>query len=192
MRKRKDIEKIYEAALTQFAKSGYQKATLEDIAGMLNMTNANLYCYASSKRELYHDSVAYALTKWQNKVYESIKDIEDPKERLITLCDSAVYYLSNDKKFCSILKNDPEIFPMFPTVDPYEEINSRSSEMLEKTIDEGVAAGVFNKVNAKYATHFLFASYKEIIIEGYIRSYNKDFMKTYNEMKNIILNGLIK
>src|SRR5574344_434113 len=126
MRKRQDEEKIYEAALKQFSKNGYKKTTLEDIAGKLNMTNANLYGYASSKQALYHDSVAYAMTKRQAKVYDATKDISDPVEKLTVLCDSAVLYLSEDKVFCNVLKADPDIFPMFPTVDPYEEINKRS------------------------------------------------------------------
>lgn len=50
MRKRIENEIILKAALGAFAKFGYKKATLEDIAGELGMTNSSIYAYASSKR----------------------------------------------------------------------------------------------------------------------------------------------
>ena len=56
MRPRLDDELIYKAALPFFAKYGYKKPTLEDIASALDMSNTNLYSYARSKRDLYQRS----------------------------------------------------------------------------------------------------------------------------------------
>lgn len=192
MRKRQSEAKIYEVALKQFAKRGYKKTTLDDIAEKLNMTNANLYSYASSKQALYHDCVAYALTKWQNRVVEALTGIDDPIELLLTLCDRAVLYLSEDKVFCQILRNDPEIFPMFPTVDPYEEINKNSYNMLRDTLQNGVASGQLVEMDVDKTAHILFAIYKALIIETYIRDDNENFINTYNETRNMIMYGLIK
>ena len=61
MRKKIKNEVIYEAALKVFAKYGYRKTTLEDIAGEMDMTAANLYAYFQSKRELYEQTVSYAM-----------------------------------------------------------------------------------------------------------------------------------
>lgn len=178
--------------MKQFAKSGYKKTTLDDIAGELDMTNANLYCYARSKQALYYDSVAYAMTKWQNKVHDAFKTESDPVKRLLALCDNAVLYLSEDHVFCQILKNDPDIFPMFPTVDPYEEINKRSIDMLCDTLKMGVDSGVFYDINTESSARVFFALYKTIIIEGYIQSEDDNFLEAYKDMREIILNGLVK
>ncbi len=192
MRKRQNEEKIYEAALKQFSKNGYKKTTLDDIAQRLNMTNANLYGYATSKQALYHDSVAYAMTKWQNKVLAAIEGIENPVERLETLCDSAVLYLSEDKIFCQILKADPDIFPMFPTVDPYEEINRRSYYLLKEALEDGVNKGLFVDIDTEKSAQILFAIYKTLIIEAYVKSDDKGFLDTYNETRKLFLYGIVK
>lgn len=192
MKRKQNETIIYEAALEQFAQRGYKKTTLESIGASLDMTNANLYCYAPSKQSLYHDSVAYAMTKWQNKVYEAIRNISDPTEKLAVLCDSAVLYLSEDTVFCRILKNDPDIFPMFPTVDPYEEINKKSVALLKETIQNGVDSGAFSPVNTDSTARFLFALYKTIIIEGYVQSEDENFIEAYYELKNVVLRGLKK
>lgn len=192
MRKGQEKSLIYEAALRQFAQGGYKKTTLESIADELNMTNANLYCYAKSKQALYHDSVAYAMTKWQNKVYNAVFKETDPVKKVSTLFDTAVLYLSEDEILTRILENDPDIFPMFPVVDPYEEINARSREMLAAAIQNGVNAGVFNDIDATNIARIFFAVYKTIIIEGYIRADDKGFIQVYEKMKSVILYGLIK
>lgn len=192
MRKRQNEEKIYEAALKQFSKNGYKKTTLDDIAGKLNMTNANLYGYANGKQALYHDSVAYAMTKWQNKVVAAMEGIVDPIKKLTVLCDSAVLYLSEDKVFCQILKADPEIFPMFPTVDPYEEINKRSFSILRNVLSDGVEKGLFVNMNVDKSAQVLFAIYKALIIEAYIQSDDDGYLDVYKETRNLLLYGIIK
>jgi len=192
MRRRQDDNKIYEAAIKQFAQKGYKKTTLLDIAEELNMTNANLYSYASSKQALYHDAVAYAMNKWQNYVKNAVAKAAEPIDQINALFDSAITYLSSDKDFCSILKNDPEIFPMFPNVDPFEEVNKLSLEMLESVLYNGIKKGVFADIEVPRAAHILFAIYKALIIEGYILSEDDNFLKTYYETKNILLHGILK
>ena len=51
MRKKEKQEAIYEAALRVFARYGFRKTTVEDIARELGMTKGNLYLYARDKRE---------------------------------------------------------------------------------------------------------------------------------------------
>lgn len=192
MRKRRDEQKIYKTALKLYAKYGYKKTTLEDIANKLDMTSANIYSYASSKQALYHDSVGYALTMWQDKVIKSIDGIDDPVQRLITLCDSAVYYLNEDKVFCQILCQDPAIFPMFPTVDPYEEINQKSLALLKDCLKRGKDAEMFIDVDTDKCAYLLFDLYKALIIETYIRNNRENTLENYQETKKIFLYGILK
>ena len=56
MKKKIENEIILNAALGAFARYGYKKATLEDIAGELSMTNSSIYAYAASKKELYEQT----------------------------------------------------------------------------------------------------------------------------------------
>ena len=192
MRQRLDENRLYETALVQFADYGYKKTTLEDIAAELNMTGASLYSYASSKQALYHDSVGYALRKWQAHVLDALEGIEDPEEYFITLCRSSIEYLNGDATFRTILKRDPNIFPLFPEADPYEEINRESFFMLKDALDQGVEAGQFEKIDTLKCTEVLFSIYKTMIIETYIKDEAEEVLDTFPEMMQILLNGLKK
>ncbi|MEG2159488.1 MAG: TetR/AcrR family transcriptional regulator, partial [Clostridia bacterium] len=80
MRKRREIDSIYDSALKYFARYGYKKATLDNIALDLNMTNANLYSYAKNKRQLYCDCVYYAVDEFLSRLKDLLSCIEDPYE----------------------------------------------------------------------------------------------------------------
>ena len=192
MRKRIDENKIYEVALKQFAKYGYKKTTLEEIADKLGMTGANLYSYTNSKQDLYHDSVSYGLKKWQNYVLDSLEGIDEPAERFKTLCSKSVEYLGKDKTFRTILKHDPDIFPMFPEADPYEEINIDSYRLLKDSIERGVAAGVFADVDIENCTRLLFTIYKTLIIETYIKDEEALGSGGIEETINVLMKGILK
>ena len=95
------------AALRVFSRYGYRKATLEDIAGELGMTAAGIYAYAESKRELYEQTVRFALLRWQNSVRYAVSKEITAAAKLTVLCGSALNYLSEEKEFGALLKSDP-------------------------------------------------------------------------------------
>ena len=167
MRPRLDDELIYKAALPFFAKYGYKKTTLEDIASALDMSNTNLYSYARSKRDLYQCCVDYAIDQWQEFVRQQTRDIEDPKEKLVTTWRSAGGYIIGNEDMMALLKNDPTIFPMFPNVDPIEEYNDWSVQYVKEILEEGIEKGVFRAtINVDIAATMLFGWYKYLIVSS--------------------------
>lgn len=190
MRKKVDLTRIYSAALKHFSLYGYKKTTLEDIASELQMTNSSIYLYAKSKKELYEEAVSFALRKWQGKVKAAVEGIEDPREQLTTLCEKAVSYLSSDDEFCRILQKDPDIFPMFPTVDPYESINRESQRMLKEIITRGIEKGVFKPVDADAAAEVLFSIYKVFIIRAYIKTEEEYCTNMFSQTMEMLTHGL--
>jgi AcrR family transcriptional regulator len=51
------IRQIYETALNLFAKHGYRKTSVVDIANELGMVKGNLYLYALNKQDLYEKAI---------------------------------------------------------------------------------------------------------------------------------------
>lgn len=62
---------IVKAAVKRFARHGYHKTTLDEVARDLRIGKATIYHYFASKDELYYDSI-----KWETSQYlEEIKKI---------------------------------------------------------------------------------------------------------------------
>jgi AcrR family transcriptional regulator len=191
MRKKKDATKIYETAVKVFARYGYKKATLEDIAGELNMTKSNLYLYTRSKEDLYEQSVKYALLKWQNRVAKNVDGEEDVIEQFRVLCKSAFEYLARDKDLRSILINDPTIFTISPKEDRFKEINDASISMLKSILSKGKKEKKFRTIDVDHAAEVLFSIYVMFIIKAYVKSEGRSTRKLFDETLDIILQGLI-
>lgn len=190
MRKKIDNEVILAASLRVFSRYGYRKATLEDIAGELNMTAAGIYAYAESKRELYEQTVTFALLRWQNKVKAAVALQKSATEKISVLCDSALHYLAQDKEFSQLLKSDPSIFPMFPAVDPYEEINTASVDMVAEILALGAKTGEFRELDVRAVSEVIFSIYKGFVIHAYVQDEVEFLEKNLPQTLDLILRGI--
>lgn len=190
MRKRIANDTVMEAAIRAFSAYGYKKATLEDIAGDLGILGSSMYAYAESKRDLYEQAVRFILLRWQNRVKQAVEAENSPKSKLLALCETALTYLSEDAQFCALLKNDPSIFPMFPTADPYEDINEESVAMIERILVSGSEAGEFRTVEPRPTAEWIFSLYKGLIIHAYVQGETEYLARYMHTAIDLITNGL--
>lgn len=190
MKKRIENERIMDAAVCVFSRYGYKKATLEDIAAELGILAGSMYAYTESKRALYEEAVRYVLLRWQGRVKEAVAAAETPREQLLTLMHTALLYLRGDAEFSALLRNDPSIFPMFPAVDPYEEINGESASMIADILERGAQSGDFRPMDARAAAEIIFSMYKNFIIHAYVQG-ESEYLEQYMENTiDLIVNGI--
>ena len=190
MKPREDIETIYDVALSVFAEFGFQKTTMQDIAGQLNMTKGNLYLYVKNKKDLYHKTISHALLKWQSKVLVAVDNETDVKEKFSVMCFKAVEYLSNDKKLRQVLNRDPEIFPMFPSKDPFYDINRNSVELIKAILKQGIAEKIFRDIDPDRVSEVVFMVYKMFIIRMYIKTEDKLIHEMFEDTVDLFAHGL--
>jgi AcrR family transcriptional regulator len=181
---------VYTVALRVFARHGLKKTTVEDIATELGMSKGNIYLYARNKKDLYHNTVVFALKRWQKQVRKAVEAQTDAKSMFVTMCRKAVDYLSKDDDFRNVLIHDPDIFPMFPQNDPYKLINNESLAMIRRILKKGMADGVFKTINPETSAQAIFSIYKMFIIRIYIKPEGKAMQKVFTETLNLITQGL--
>jgi AcrR family transcriptional regulator len=189
---RKDrLKKIYEASLKIFAKYGYKKTAIEDIAHALGMTKGNLYLYAKGKRDLYEKTVGYGLEQWQNKVSDEITGEQDVVKQFTSMCTKAYEYLAEDVHLHQILINDPTIFTIFPAEDRFAEINRRSIALIKEILLKGIKEKTFHRVDVDRISELIFSIYVMFIIKTYVKSEGESPQKMFEEGLHLILKGLM-
>ena len=190
MKPREDIKTIYQVALSAFSEFGYRKTTMDDVAGRLNMTKGNLYLYVKNKKDLYHKTVSHALLKWQSKVLESVEKETDVKKKFSVMCFKAVEYLSEDIQLRQVLIRDPDIFPMFPTKDPFYDINKNSAELIKAILKQGIAEKIFREIDPDRVSDAVFMIYKMFIIRMYIKTEDKLIHEMFADTVDLFAHGL--
>ena len=194
MRPTLDEELILKAALPFFAKYGYKKTALADVAQALDKSNTNLYSYVRSKRDLYQFRVVHAIDQWQEYVRQQTSEIEEPKAKLVMAWRSAVGYIVGNEQMMALLKNDPTIFPMFPNVDPIEEYNDWAVQYVKEILEEGIEKGVFRaNINIDIAATMLFGWYKYLIVSA-VEMEELDsalIAETISTLSTILFDGLL-
>lgn len=192
MKKTERLELLFTRALNIFARYGYKKTTMEDIAGEIGITKSGLYKYAKDKMDLYEKTVSYALIRWQNKVFEAVSQEDDILEKFIVMSRKGYQYLMEDKPLREVLKNDPTVFPHSTNVIRFEQVNQRSLDLIEHILDEGIKQNRFSdQIDIRDTSRLYYSIYRMFIVESYIISDVAQIEKMYLNAIRLLLNGLL-
>lgn len=186
------LNQILESAVEIFARFGYKKASMEDVAQKMGMTKGNLYFYCENKQDLYQKAVAHALTKWQARVSEAINKERDIVDRFITLAVKSLEYLHEDANLLALITADPDIQAITPSEERFPTIGRTAYALVNDTIRQAVDEGRFRAVDVDKVSGFLYAIYCTFIIKTYIKSEGQSAQEMYLAGIDVILHGLIK
>ncbi len=191
MKRNEKRELLLTKALEVFARYGYRKATVEDIAGEIGLTKGGIYKYVDSKIDLYQKSVSHALGKWQDRVAEAVAGEDDIVEKFKVMSSKGYEYLMEDENLQAVLKNDPTVFPYSPHVVRFKEINERSLGLIQNLLREGIKENKFVDVDIVETSELLYSIYRMFIIEAYVLSDVYKLQKMYASGVTLILKGLM-
>lgn len=183
---------ILNAATRVFAHYGYRQATMEQIAGELDMTKGSLYFYFSNKEDLYNKSVAHALLKWQARVREAIDAEKDIVQKLVTLALKSNEYLADDDDLRTIIINDPQIQSITPAEDRYPNIGIASYGILKQILEQGIAEKRFKEMDVEQVAGFLYSIHCMFVVKTYIKEEGQSAQELYRAGIEVILNGLVE
>jgi len=192
MDKQEKTIRILEAALRAFARFGFKKTTLEDIAGELGMTKGNLYLYAKDKRDLYEKSVVHAFREWLERVAEDMDGKKDAVVRFRVMCVKAYTYLSLNEDLRSVVLRDPTIFTLSPGEDRFYSVNAAAVEMIRRVLEQGIRENRFRKMDVEPMAEFLFSVYIMFIIRTYVKSEGKPVESIFDAAVDLMINGLLR
>jgi AcrR family transcriptional regulator len=181
---------IFQAALKLFARFGYQKTTMEDVAAELGMSKGNLYFYISGKRDLYEKTVSSALQQWRETVAAVVAQVDDVVEKYAIMARLSFDYLVDHEDLRAILIQDPSIFTLTPREDRFYEINLGAMQLIKNILAQGIAMGRFHQMDVDHTSELFFSIYIMFLIKRYVKSEGVSSARMYDEATKIFLRGL--
>ncbi len=81
-------EKILDAAVELFSSAGYQKTSIEDIAGQAGIATGTVYLYFKNKEEILIGIFNRFISSYDRELSETLEKIDEPRETIATLVSS--------------------------------------------------------------------------------------------------------
>jgi len=183
---------ILEAAQVLFAKFGYKKTTMEDIALELHKGKSSLYYYFKNKEEIFQA----VIDKEQGELISNLKVVvessQNPQEKLNDYVLTRMKTISQQDNYFKALTN--ERFGGIEFVKAVTESTERVEvEMIETIINEGLQDGSFQIKNVRMGAIGIALALKGIEIPMF-KAANKyeDMVEQVQNTINILFFGLIK
>ncbi len=183
---------ILEAAQILFAKFGYKKTTMEDIAQELHKGKSSLYYYFKNKEEIFQAVIDKEQGVLIANLKEVVKSSQNSKEKLNDYVLTRMKTVSELNNYFKALTD--ERFGGIEFVKAVKENTEKIEvEMIEQIIKEGIADGTFQMKNVHLGAMAIALALKGIELPMFLAS-NKyeDMVEQLQNTLNILFFGLIK
>jgi TetR/AcrR family transcriptional regulator len=147
-------DQIIEAAQMRFARYGFEKTTMKEIAGDLNMSKGSLYYYFPDKENLYKAIVGKEHDLFIHEIRAEIEHSEGPVAilRKIVHVRQEVF-----KKLINLGRTRLELFPEMHLFmkETITDLRKQEKEIILEILEKGMADGIFDIANVEETADLL-------------------------------------
>jgi AcrR family transcriptional regulator len=125
-------QKIILAAISEFAKNGFEKASMDAVAVKAKVAKGTVFYHFKSKSDLFADIVDEGQKKLEKKIKKEIEGLESNKDKIEKIIDIEVNFIKKYHDLFLVYLGDV----VKKTI---------SFEVINKVIDNGKKTGEFRK-----------------------------------------------
>lgn len=147
-------ESILKAARELLHEKGLSGASMNQIAKRAELGVATLYSYFTNKEELYIALQKEGLALLEKKIARATRRTTEPADKLRIIAETFLAFSQKNKNYYYIINyfgSSPEILFQPDLKAKIDEQAAGSMQSPQIAIEEGIAAGIFKKTNARYA-----------------------------------------
>jgi AcrR family transcriptional regulator len=146
---------VYEAALTLFAKYGYNGTSMKDIAKVLRMRAPSLYNHVAAKQDLLRDIVVTTHEMADRELRAAIASSDDVAEQLRRATEVHVRYHAHHPREGRVASREIEHLDE-PARTQVRTMRRNFESLVISIIERGVELGRFEVANAKLTAYAIF------------------------------------
>lgn len=181
---------IYRSAAKVFAKNGFEKTTVDEIAEKAKIAKGTIYYHFQSKEEIFFGLIEDGMHKIIEKVIKETESTEDPKEKLEKLLNTQLDFYESYRDFCKILFS--EFWRLETRWKKDISLLRDYFKLIEKILEEGQKKSMFKKdLNVEATATALFSI---IAVAGLSWTvFHKEIPKAvmHRDSVSIFLNGIL-
>lgn len=135
-------QRILDVATERFARFGYRKTSIDEIAADAGVGKGTVYLVSKNKQDLFYQCVHRELREWVAEVGRGI-DPRVPADQLLVACTVAARQYLDERPLVRdlLLGNHDEVMPMW--TDELEGLRAMSRANTREILHIGVRQGLF-------------------------------------------------
>ena len=189
--KRQIRREIIHMASDIFARFGYRKTTMEDIARQLHMVKSSLYYYFSGKDDIFNAVVDCEAKKIRRKLTDILEQNDDPRTRL------RKYIVARMQAMKDISQTYSTIFdPNLMHYDFIEKVRRKYDReehyTIRRILEEGIQRGVFNVQDPSLASTVICKAMKGLEIPLFWRNKDEHEFHHVENLIHLLFYGLVR
>ncbi len=189
-----DVEKtkneIVEIAREIFARFGFKKTTMDEIAKAVKKAKSSLYYYFQSKEEVFQAVIEQEANVLRDKIEKAISQEETPQDKLRAYVITRMKALKQLANFYSALKD--EYLENFKFIEKFRrKYDEEEIQTISKILSEGVEKGVFYVKDVEMTALAILIALKGFewwIFQGNMKWSEKDI----DNLLDVLFYGIVK
>ena len=189
--KNSKAELIVDVAQRLFAKYGFKKTTIDEIAHSAHIAKGSIYYYFDSKEDIFRAVLDKENRLWSQKVREVINRASTPQEKLRAYLVTRMKYLSKLTNFYSALRE--EYLEHYAFIENIRKKYFREEiEIVKAILEEGVKKGIFKVEELGLTAFVIVAALKGLEYPWTMEIPMPDIEKSIDFLLKMSFNGLLK
>jgi AcrR family transcriptional regulator len=177
--------RILEAAKVLFARYGFRKTTVDEIAEWAGMSKSTMYKVFPTKEKILAELIVWEARAFRRAYTAEIKKLEDPLEKMRILCLETSDYFNRFPFLGRVMTDEERRFEPFLQQE-VSFVEDGISQMIADLLEEGIQAGVVRNLNVADTT-------KSILVLMRAFAYHQTPSEIENsEWINLVLEGIKK
>jgi AcrR family transcriptional regulator len=183
---------ILEVARDLFAKRGFDRTTMADIAEGVGVVESALYRHYSSKQDLLFEAIRFSYEPIIDDVEEAARSIVDPLARVRYAVWRHLRAFAEEPELCRLVVLEARGLPDYWNSE-VAKLHRRYQAFVIHAVAEGVQSGVFSsEVSPNLVRHLVYGTTEHIGWAALLRSAELDVDQLTDEIMAIIEPGLIR
>ena len=184
-------EQIVEAARQVFAKFGFRKTTMDEIAYALRKGKSSIYYYFEGKEEIYQAVIEKEASILKKTIEDSLAKQTNPVEKLRLYIITRMDTIQKMVNFYEAIKNE-----WLSNMDFVNKIRVKYDndeiQILKSIFDEGQKAGVF-RINDTYITSIaVVTTLKGLETPLFLNNEENYYEERIQQLVNLLFYGILK
>ncbi|MDD3732871.1 MAG: TetR/AcrR family transcriptional regulator [candidate division Zixibacteria bacterium] len=188
-RENKKVTAIMESAQTLFARNGYNKTTVDEIARQADVAKGTLYKYFRSKNDVFKAVVVRENNQINHYIMEAVNKADSPIKKIRALLDVKIRELRKAVTFYRVTRDvAQELWPRMDAV--RTDFLNWERNLLKDILNEGIKAGRFKIDKPEMAANVMAIVFKSLELEWVMEQKPSQLQPEVDTLIELILWGI--